>query len=152
MKVHSLFAAAVAVAAGVATLAGASPGETSRATGIVEVDPARVADIALSPMQSTPHMKLMGTGDAGAGYRTDFSSADGHLSIGVALHDTVTLELTDWPIDEFMYFVEGQVEIRDAEGRGRIYGPGDAIVMPKGFTGTWRQLGPIKKIAVVYSP
>ena len=37
------------------------------------------------------------------------------------------------------------------DGSSPIYGPGDAIVMPKGFTGTWRQLSPIKKIHVSYS-
>ena len=41
--------------------------------------------------------------------------------------------------------------IADEEGHSRVYGPGDAFVMPKGFKGTWRQLSPIKKIAVAYT-
>jgi uncharacterized cupin superfamily protein len=49
-----------------------------------------------------------------------------------------------------MLFVEGQVEITDDLGRGKIYGPGDMILMPRGFNGTWRQLGPIRKISVTY--
>ena len=47
--------------------------------------------------------------------------------------------MIDWPVDEFMYFLEGQVEITNEDGSSRIYGPGDAIVMPKGFNGIWRQ-------------
>ncbi len=49
-----------------------------------------------------------------------------------------------------MYFLEGQVEITNEDGSSKIYGPGDALVMPKGFNGTWRQLGPIKKINISY--
>jgi uncharacterized cupin superfamily protein len=64
----------------------------------------------------------------------------------------VTLELHDWPVDEFMFIVEGQVEITDASGHSRIYGPGDALVMPRGFTGTWRQLSDIRKMQVSYTP
>ena len=43
------------------------------------------------------------------------------------------------------------LEIKEEEGESKIYGPGDAIFMPKGFNGTWRQLSPIKKIYVSHS-
>lgn len=153
MNVKSLVIIAGAVAVGTAAaLAGGTSDTTTAKVVIVEVDGGRTADIQMSATGSTTHMKVVGAGAPAAGYRTDFSSTDGRLEVGIAVHDTVTLELSDWPIDEFMYFIEGQVEILDAEGMGRIYGPGDAIVMPKGFSGTWRQLGPLKKIAVVYSP
>ncbi|MNE77536.1 hypothetical protein D3C80_1738570 [compost metagenome] len=50
-----------------------------------------------------------------------------------------------------MYIIEGQLEISDEKGNSKVYGPGDAFVMPKGFSGTWRQLSKIKKMTVNYA-
>ena len=70
--------------------------------------------------------------------------------MGSSRYSKITLRLSDWPVDEFMYFLEGQVEITNEDGSSKIYGAGDAIVMPKGFNGIWRQLTPIKKINISY--
>ena len=95
-------------------------------------------------------MKVIDGDNPKHGGLSSFTSADGRLQVGLARYSTVTLQLTDWYAHEFMYFLEGQVEITDEDGSSKIYGPGDAIVMPKGFNGTWRQLSTIKKIHVSY--
>ena len=82
--------------------------------------------------------------------RSDFVSADERLHVGVSQYDKMTLRLTDYPVDEFMHILEGQVEITDENGASKVYGPGDKFVMPKGFSGTWRQLSAIKKLDVYY--
>ena len=38
----------------------------------------------------------------------------------------------------------------DASGQGGVYGPGDSIVAPRGWSGTWKQASPITKFAVSY--
>lgn len=39
--------------------------------------------------------------------------------------------------DEFYYLIEGSVTIADEDGNGQTYKPGDVIVVPSGFVGTW---------------
>ena len=85
-----------------------------------------------------------------AGSLKSYKSNDGKFNAGLSHYSKMTLRLKDWPQDEFMYFLEGQVEITNEDGSSKVYGPGDAIVMPKGFSGTWRQLSTIKKIHVSY--
>ena len=117
-----------------------------------------IVDIKASSLDSTKLEKITDvpfwTVKAGQGARASgvsaFKSGDRKFDAGVSQYEKVTLELRDWPVDEFMYILEGQVEITDANGHSKTYGPGDAFVMPKGFHGKWRQLSKIRKINISY--
>jgi len=117
---------------------------------IVQLDPSQLETVEFSAVTDYPFMKVIGGDNPVSGGLTSFQSSDGKLEVGLYRLSQVTLKISNWPVDEFMYFLEGQVEITDEEGSSNIYGPGDAIVMPKGFSGTWRQLSPIRKINISY--
>jgi len=117
---------------------------------IVQVDPGQLETVELSAVTDYPFMKVIDGDDPKSGAVTSFQSTDGKLEVGLYRLSQVTLRISNWPVDEFMYFLEGQVEITDEEGTSRVYGPGDALVMPKGFSGTWKQFSPIKKINISY--
>lgn len=91
-----------------------------------------------------------GNGGAARGVEA-FSSSDNHFEVGTYAYDKITLSINGYPSDEFMHILKGRVTITDENGHGRTYGPGDSIIMKKGFKGTWRQLEPIKKISVSYN-
>ena len=141
-----LTAAALALLSACAEKPAAPKGEVT----LIDISPDAPADIVQQPVGSYAFMKVIEGVDPAYGAREDFVSADGKLRVDYSQYTPVTLELVDWPADEFMLFVEGQVEITDAQGRSKVYGPGDMILMPRGFSGTWRQLGPIRKISVTY--
>lgn len=144
--------AGIAILASIAgcAIADGSVAPDRPAPAIVEIDTVQAAALARTPLQGSSHMQVLDAGMPQAGYREDFVSGDGQLAVGVAFHETVTLRLSDWPVDEFMYFLSGRVEITDSSGHARVYGPGDAIVMPRGFSGTWRQLEPLSKVAITF--
>ena len=48
--------------------------------------------------------------------------------------------------------LEGRVRLTDEHGVAVEYGPGDAFVVPAGFTGTWESLEPVRKRYVIYEP
>ena len=60
-----------------------------------------------------------------------------------------TCEIGKFRIDfgraEFIQILEGVVIVTDAEGTSKTYRAGDAFVTPKGFSGTWDVIEPIKK-------
>lgn len=105
-----------------------------------------------SPFEDLPFMKAMEGGGGLVRNVINFESADGKVTAGPASFEEMTLEISEFPADEFMYILEGELEITDTKGHVDKFGPGDAFVMPKGFSGTWRQLSPIKKYAVTYTP
>lgn len=117
---------------------------------IVQLDPSQLGTVELSTVTDYPFMKVIAGDNPVAGGLTGFQSSDGKFEVGFYHGSEVTLRISNWPVNEFMYFLEGQVEITNEDGSSKIYGPGDALVMPKGFNGTWRQLSPIKKINISY--
>ena len=128
------------------------PDRTPAALEIVKVSPEALNKS--KPVAVTDDQMMTVTEGKGAQVTdiTPFTSADKRFQVDVSAYDKVTLALKNWPVDEFMYFIEGKVEISDAKGHKQLFGPGDALVMPRGFNGTWRQLSRIKKLSVAYWP
>lgn len=83
----------------------------------------------------------------------DFYSDDSkQFSAGVAAYEPGTIELTNWPVEEFCVVISGALEITDSGGKTEKFGPGDAFVIPKGFSGTWQMPEPFKKYWAVFAP
>lgn len=80
-----------------------------------------------------------------------FKSLDEKFDVGITKIDKATLNFHDWPIDEFVHLIEGRVEITDKDSNTKTYGPGESIVIPKGFNGVWKQLEPVTMIAIFYA-
>ena len=117
---------------------------------ITQLDPADLEAIELTAVEDYAFMKVIAGDKPVAGGLTSFQSSDGKFDVGFYHGSEVTLRINGWPVDEVMVFLEGQVEIIDEDNISKIYGPGEMLVMPKGFVGIWRQLGPIKKLNISY--
>ena len=117
---------------------------------IMQLNPHDLEAVKLSAVEDRPFMQEIASDKPVAGGMTSFQSSDGKLDVGFYHGSEVTLQINGWPVDEVMIFLEGQVEITNQDGLSRIYGPGEMLVMPKGFIGTWRQIGSIKKLNVSY--
>lgn len=51
--------------------------------------------------------------------------------------------------DEFVYVLSGKLILTEPNGTVHDYLPGDALVLPAGYTGTWEMQGNYREIAVV---
>ena len=122
----------------------------SNPPSFVDVSLAPLANAPLVPIKDELAWRVVGPERPLCASSDCFVSADARFRVGVARYDRVTLDLHDWTADVFMYIFEGQVEVSDHAGRSRIYGPGDAFVLPKGFKGIWKELSDVKKIHIVY--
>ena len=111
-------------------------GGQSPTPDIIDIDPATLDETRWETIEDVPYWRVVEGKGARASDATSFESADKRAEAGLSRYEKVTLELRDWPIDEFMLILSGEVEITDSSGRSRVYGPGDAFVMPKGFQGT----------------
>jgi uncharacterized cupin superfamily protein len=58
------------------------------------------------------------------------------------------LKAGSYPLDEFVYVLEGDLVTVDADGTRHEFHPGDALVIPKGWAGTWDMKTRFKKIIV----
>jgi uncharacterized cupin superfamily protein len=58
------------------------------------------------------------------------------------------LKAGNYPLDEFVYVLEGDVVTVDTDGARHEFHPGDAFIIPKGWAGTWDMKTRFKKIIV----
>lgn len=86
---------------------------------------------------------------------TVFKSPDEMFSVGV-FEMTVdeeansSLRYDNFPKHEFMYFLEGKMTFIDDAGLVTEAGPGEALIIPKGWSGT-RTTTSIRKISVMFN-
>lgn len=82
-----------------------------------------------------------------------FATPDGQRSAGIW-----ACEPGAWNIafaagkDEFFCVIEGRLRITDAQGLAAEFGPGEAGVIPAGFTGCFEVLSAVRKYYVVMEP
>ena len=58
------------------------------------------------------------------------------------------LKAGNYPLDEFVYVLEGDLVTMDTDGNRHEFHPGDALIIPKGWAGTWDMKTRFKKIIV----
>ena len=82
---------------------------------------------------------------------TTLLSSDRKFASGMYKSDKVRIEIDEpYGVDEFMYFIEGGVTLTSSDGSVMIINAGDAVTIPKEWTGVWDTDG-YTKIWVIYS-
>ena len=78
-------------------------------------------------------------------------SGDKKMVAGIYQAGPGSFEAAPYPVDEFMYFLEGSVKLTSKDGTVTNVSAGDAITIPKGWQGTWETSG-YKKYYTSYNP
>lgn len=82
---------------------------------------------------------------------TSFKSSDGRFGSGMYTSGAVRYDITEpYGVDEFMYFLEGSVTLTSSDGSVQTIEAGEAVTIPKEWTGVWETDG-YRKIWVIYS-
>ena len=82
---------------------------------------------------------------------TSLKSSDGKFASGMYRAGKSRSEITEpYGVDEFMYFLEGGVKLTSSDGTVTEIEAGEAVTIPKEWTGIWETDG-YTKIWVIYS-
>ncbi len=82
---------------------------------------------------------------------TTLLSSDKKFASGMYKSGKSYFEATDpYGVDEFMYFIEGGVTLTSSDGTVQTINAGEAVTIPKEWTGIWDTEG-YTKIWVIYS-
>lgn len=82
---------------------------------------------------------------------TTLLSSDKKFASGMYKSGKTYFEATDpYGVDEFMYFLEGSVKLTSSDGTVQTINAGEAVTIPKEWTGIWDTAG-YTKIWVIYS-
>ena len=106
-----------------------------------------------SGLASVPH-DLTDTPIDGANHPkayTGYSDSTGQFTAGVWACDAGTLEVNNLPFDELCFVIDGEVEVTDDQGVSLTFSEGDAFLLHRGFTGTWRMPRPFRKFNGIFT-
>ncbi len=82
---------------------------------------------------------------------TSLLSSDEKFAAGMYRAGASRVEIDEpYGVDEFMYFLEGSVTLTSSDGSVQVINAGDAVTIPKEWTGVW-ETGGYTKIWVIYS-
>jgi uncharacterized cupin superfamily protein len=82
---------------------------------------------------------------------TSFLSSDGKFGSGMYKSGAIRAEISEpYGVDEFMYFLEGSVTLTSSDGTVQVINAGEAVTIPKEWTGIWETEG-YTKIWVIYT-
>ena len=87
--------------------------------------------------------------DPPGGEFTAAASPDGKFSVGYWRRDVQRRPVVR-PYHEVALILEGEVEIELDDGTVLRAGPGDILDTPKGSSGYWRSLTPVRKLWAIY--
>ena len=98
-----------------------------------------------------PTTVVTGEGDTEILDFTSLKSSDGKFASGMYKAGPQTFDITEpYGVDEFMFFLEGSVTLTSADGSVIIVTAGEAVTIPKEWTGRWETQG-YRKIWVIHS-
>lgn len=118
---------------------------------IVRIDSAMLENEPEFELQDSTEIKIISKVSAKMREVRIYKSIDEKFDVGISEIDKTAMIFQDWPVDEFVYFIKGRVEVIDQNDNAQVFGPGDSIVIPKGFSGVWKQLSPVTMITILYS-
>lgn len=90
------------------------------------------------------------TGEDGTRNHTFYRAGEGRYSAGVWEAEPRTAGPMTTRYTEFMYLLEGSVTLVDAAGREETFRAGDALLVPRGTTYTWKQTEPVRKYWAIF--
>jgi len=141
---------AVAVAGGLATVIALQPRPAGAAGEAAHPGIVRIAlDTPLTERFVYPPGVALGTFDGAYTMATMYrSGVFAGNKVAFWGSEAGALKARDYPLDEFVYVLEGDLVTVDADGTRHEFHPGDAFVLPKGWAGTWDMTTRFKKIIV----
>lgn len=106
-----------------------------------------LAEVELPPLALKPTALTEGQEESST---VLWSSNDGKVQMGV-WECTPGRFATDHSTNsEIVHIIEGEVELERNDGEVRRLGPGDALVLPRGWRGEWTVLTHVRKLWVVH--
>jgi uncharacterized cupin superfamily protein len=142
----SSFGRAVAIAV---TLAVALAVLAADETAPVKLDPEKRAGLNLTAIPPDAYKDNLVAGELNMRVATLFEGKELHVSIFESTPAKTNHRTRPNNQDEFVYVLSGKLILTEPNGTAHEYLPGDSLVLPVGYTGTWEMQGNYREIAVV---
>ena len=115
----------------------------------VRLDPDKLAGIGLTSVPPGAFAEILVEGELNFRVATLFDGEELRVSVFESTPATTDHRNRPLDVDEFVYVLSGKLILTEQDGTVQEFTPGDALVVPLGYTGTWEMQGNYREIAVV---
>jgi hypothetical protein len=127
---------------GMAALADESPAP-------VRLDPDKIAGLDLTAIPPDAYQDILVAGELNMRVATLFEGKELRVSIFESTPAKTDHRTRPTDIDEFVYVLSGKLILTEPDGTAHEYLPGDSLVLPIGYTGTWEMQGNYRELVVL---
>jgi uncharacterized cupin superfamily protein len=142
---------AYVLAGGLALYGAFSIGRTVQAadaTSPVRFDRDKIAGIGLTAIPPDSFKDILVAGELNMRVATLFDGKELRASIFESTPAKTDHRTRPNDTDEFVYVLSGKLILTERDGTAHVFQPGDTLVLPVGYTGTWEMQGNYREIAI----
>jgi len=115
----------------------------------VRLDADKMAGLGLTAIPPDAYADILVDGELNMRVATLFEGAELRVSIFESTPAKTDHRTRPTDVDEFVYVLSGKLILTEPSGTVHEYLPGNALVLPVGFTGTWEMQGNYRELVVL---
>ncbi len=125
--------------------------KVSAAAGVspVRMDRDKMAGLGLTAIPPDAYKDILVAGELNMRVATLFEGKELHASIFESTPAKTNHRARPTDGDEFVYVQSGKLILTEPNGTVQEFRPGDSLVLPMGYMGTWEMQGNYRELAVV---
>ena len=115
----------------------------------VRLDPDKIAGLGLTAIPPDAFKDILVGGELNMRVATLFSGKELRAEVFESTPAKTNHRTRPTEGDEFVHVLSGKLILTEPGGTVHEYHPGDSLVLPAGYTGTWEMQGNYRELAVV---
>jgi uncharacterized cupin superfamily protein len=115
----------------------------------VRLDADKIAGLGLTAIPPDAYQEILVAGELNMRVATLFEGEELRVSIFESTPAKTDHRTRPTDIDEFVYVLSGKLILTEPNGTRHEYLPGDSLVLPIGYTGTWEMQGNYRELVVL---
>lgn len=114
----------------------------------VGLDRDKMAGLGLTAIPPDAFQDILVSGELHMRVATLFQGKELHVSVFESTAAKTDHRKRPTDVDEFVWVLSGKLILTEPNGTKREYRPGDSLVLPVGYTGTWEMQGNYRELVV----
>lgn len=115
----------------------------------VRLDPDKMAGLDLSAIPPDAYSDILIEGELNMRVASLFEGDELRVSIFESTPAKTDHRTRPTDVDEFVYVLSGKLILTEPDGSAQEFLPGQALVLPVGYTGTWEMQGNYRELVVL---
>jgi uncharacterized cupin superfamily protein len=132
-----------------ATLAVATVALAQDSPAPARLDPNKMAGLNLTAIPPDAYQEILVAGELNMRVATLFEGKELRVSIFESTPAKTNHRNRPTDVDEFVYVLSGKLILTEPNGTAHEYLPGDSLVLPIGYRGTWEMQGNYRELVVL---